>query len=143
VLVPEAVGVLGQPDLPEDHRAARAQLLDDTRVFRGEGVAERVVAVRRVHALHVDEVLQQDREPVGWTADESGGALLVQLSGLLERVLVELRDSVEARAALVQRPDPIDVGPRELNRRQITILHHRLSLQAGQRLEVQGRLSGR
>ena len=82
----------------------------------GKECAQRVVAVRRVHALHVDEVLQQDRQAVGGAAKRAGGALGVGARGFLQRVLVELRDGVEAGAALVQRLDPVDVRARELRR---------------------------
>ena len=68
-LVAEEVRVLGQAELAEDHDAVLAQLLGHAGVDRRERVAQREVARRRVHALHVDQVLEQDRQAVRGPAD--------------------------------------------------------------------------
>ena len=141
-LVAEAVGVLRQAELAEDHDAVFTQLLRDAGVGRRERLAQRVVAVGGVHADDVDEVLQQDRQAVGGPAQLAGGALGVELRGVLQRVLVELRDGVEAGAALVQRLDAGDVGLRELHGRQLAAGHHLLRLQSGEGLEVEDGIGG-
>jgi len=123
-LVAEAVGVLREPELPEDDDPARAELLHDARVVLRKGVPQRVVAVRRVHPLHVDQVLQQHRQTVRRTADLSRLPLLVHERRFLQRVLVELRDGVQTRPALVERVDAHDVRLRELHRGELALLHH-------------------
>ena len=66
--------------------------------------------------------------------------------GVLERVLVELRDGVDARPALVERGDPRDVRAGELDRRELAFVHQLDGGRAVERLQVQlcgGRGCGR
>ena len=136
-LAAEVVRVLGQAELAEDHDTALAQLLGHAGVDRREGVAQREVARRRVHALHVDQVLEQDRQAVRGTAELALLALLVQQRGVLDRLRVELRDGVEARAALVERRDAGDVRAGQLDRRELALFHQLDGGRAVQRLKIQ------
>jgi hypothetical protein len=78
-------------------------------------------------------------------ADVAVGALLVEQRRVLERLLVELRDGVEAGAALVQRRDPRDVRAGELDGRELAVLHHLDGRRAVESLEVEHgvRMGGR
>ena len=136
-LAAEVVGVLGQAELAEDHDAVLTQLLRHAGIDRREGVAQREVARRRVHALDVDQVLEQDRQPVRGAADVAVLALLVQQRGVLQCVVVELGHGVEAGPALVERGDARDVRARQFHRRQLPFVHQLDGRRPVERLQVQ------
>src|SRR5262249_53687368 len=115
-LAAEATGELRQAEFAEDREPVLTQLLRDAGIRCREVLPQRIIAGRRVHALHVNEVFQQDGKTVCGTPDMPLGALHVQLRGVLQRVLVELGDRVKSGAALVQRLNAVDISLGERDR---------------------------
>ena len=119
----------GKVGLPEDHRAARAELRGDRRVVLRRLADERERPGGGLHLVAgVDVVLEQHRDPVQRSEDLALGAHVVGVLRHPQRIGVELDDAVDVRPVLVERHDAIDVVLRQLDRGQCSRCHLGLKL---------------
>ena len=125
--------------LAEDHDAGRAQLGDDRESSVGNECSSAtlpaVVGMPVTSRRSLTRTGRPCSGPRSWPVARSmsSSAASVSASGLSEP------DGVEPGPALVERRDPVDVGARQLDARELARGHLRLQLGDGQALEVERR----
>ena len=105
-LVAEAVGVLRQAELAEDHDAARAQLLRDAGVVLRERVAQRVVAVDVYMPFTSIRSLSRTGRPCAGPRTCPSARSLSSSAASFSASLLSCVTALRPGAALVQRLDP-------------------------------------
>ncbi len=136
-VVAAEVRPFGEVGLAQDHRSRRPQPRGHGGVLVGRGADQGERAGRRLHAVAgVDVPLEHHRDAVQRPARPLRLALVVELPGDLPRVGIELEDGVDRRAALVDRPDPLEVHVDQADGGQPAAGHRRLELGDGRLLEL-------
>ena len=124
--------------LAEDDRAGRAQVGGDRRVVKGRLAHKRERSGRGLHLVPgVDVVFEQHRDPVERADDLALRAAVVRVLRELKGIGVQLDDTVDVRAGLVERADAVEVELGELDRSEPARGHLRLQPRDGE-LVVRG-----